>query len=184
MTYFTWRRYITERCALRPVTTYSSNHKHLSWCLVPQRNYVHQAGSVLAQITNVYLVEYQTLPVLSQPLPVEGPPHPAGVKLTRPGYYTIPSMDELAQMVNSDGNCFVEELTIGRENYGSVFFYGVINVAGLDLDSIGEGWLAWELVGILHICLCVWRRFDFFGWGGWSVGVCVLMYACVYVCYV
>ncbi|KAK7096689.1 nuclear pore complex protein Nup98-Nup96-like [Littorina saxatilis] len=70
------------------------------------------------------------------PLPVDGPPHPAGIRLTRPGYYTIPSMDELAHMLDKDGNCLVEELTIGRENYGSVFFYGVINVAGLDLDSI------------------------------------------------
>ena len=69
---------------------------------------------------------------------MEGPPHPAGIKLTRPGYYTIPSMEELAQMVDGDGNCFVKELTIGREDYGSVFFFGIVNVAGLDLDSIGE----------------------------------------------
>ena len=41
-------------------------------------------------------------------------------------------------MVDGDGNCFVKELTIGREDYGSVFFFGIVNVAGLDLDSIGE----------------------------------------------
>ena len=69
---------------------------------------------------------------------MESPPHPAGIVLTRPGYYTIPSMEELGQMVDEDGNCFVEELTIGRDLYGSVFFYGVVNVAGLNLDSIGQ----------------------------------------------
>lgn len=74
----------------------------------------------------------------TQPLPVESPPHPAGILLTRPGYYTIPSMEELGQMVDEHGNCFVKELTIGREQYGSVFFFDVINVAGLDLDSIGK----------------------------------------------
>ena len=72
-----------------------------------------------------------------KPLPVETPSHPAGIQLTRPGYYTIPSLEELALMVESNGDCFVEELTIGRENYGSVFFYGVVNIANMDLDSIG-----------------------------------------------
>lgn len=70
------------------------------------------------------------------PLPVPGgPPHPAGVVLTRPGYYTEPSMDELATMVDEHGNCLVEDLTIGREGYGSLFFPGITNVAGLNLDE-------------------------------------------------
>lgn len=73
----------------------------------------------------------------ADPLPVSGaPPHPAGIMLTRPGYYTEPSMDELATMVDDEGNCFVEDLTIGREGYGSLFFPGTINVAGLNLDEI------------------------------------------------
>ncbi|XP_025085972.1 nuclear pore complex protein Nup98-Nup96-like [Pomacea canaliculata] len=70
------------------------------------------------------------------PLPVERPPHPAGIVLTRPGYYTDPSMDELATMVDENGDCLVEDLTIGREGYGSVFFPGTINVAGMNLDEI------------------------------------------------
>lgn len=73
-----------------------------------------------------------------QPLPVERPPHPAGIVLTRPGYYTDPSMDELATMVDENGDCLVEDLTIGREGYGSVFFPGTINVAGMNLDEIGN----------------------------------------------
>ncbi|KAM9781649.1 nuclear pore complex protein Nup98-Nup96 isoform X2 [Syngnathus typhle] len=65
------------------------------------------------------------------------PPHPAGIVLRRAGYYTIPSMDELADMVDDDGgDCVVENFTIGRKGYGSIFFPGVVNVTGLDLDQI------------------------------------------------
>uniref|UniRef100_A0A3Q4HJB1 Peptidase S59 domain-containing protein n=1 Tax=Neolamprologus brichardi TaxID=32507 RepID=A0A3Q4HJB1_NEOBR len=41
-------------------------------------------------------------------------PHPAGIVLNRVGYYTIPSMDELADMVDENGECIVENFTIGR----------------------------------------------------------------------
>ena len=40
---------------------------------------------------------------------------PAGIKLRRAGYYTIPSMTELATMTDPDGNCSVENFTIGRQ---------------------------------------------------------------------
>ena len=35
--------------------------------------------------------------------------------LSRVGYYTIPSMDELAEMVDNNGQCVVENFTIGRK---------------------------------------------------------------------
>ena len=35
--------------------------------------------------------------------------------LSRVGYYTIPSMDELAEMVDHNGQCVVENFTIGRK---------------------------------------------------------------------
>ncbi|XP_059050286.1 nuclear pore complex protein Nup98-Nup96 [Achroia grisella] len=63
-------------------------------------------------------------------------PHPAGVKLTRPGYYTIPSLDEITGYLRSDGSCVVPHLTIGRKNYGNVYYDCEIDVAGLDLDSL------------------------------------------------
>ncbi|XP_061558364.1 nuclear pore complex protein Nup98-Nup96 isoform X1 [Phycodurus eques] len=63
-------------------------------------------------------------------------PHPAGIVLRRVGYYTIPSMDELADMVDDGGECVVENFTIGRKGYGSIFFPGTVNVTGLDLDQI------------------------------------------------
>ena len=41
-------------------------------------------------------------------------PHPAGIILTRPGYYTIPSLEELATMIDDDGRCKVSDFIIGR----------------------------------------------------------------------
>ncbi|CAH0731161.1 unnamed protein product, partial [Brenthis ino] len=64
------------------------------------------------------------------------PPHPAGVKLTRPGYYTIPSLEEITNYLRPDGSCVVPHLTIGRKNYGNVFFDCEIDVAGMDLDAL------------------------------------------------
>lgn len=64
--------------------------------------------------------------------------HPTGIKLRRVGYFTIPPMHELAEFVNEDGSCFVDGFTIGRYDYGNVYFPDRFNVAGLDLDSIGK----------------------------------------------
>ncbi|XP_047542742.1 nuclear pore complex protein Nup98-Nup96 [Vanessa atalanta] len=66
----------------------------------------------------------------------EMPPHPAGVKLTRPGYYTIPSLEEITKYMRPDGSCIVPHLTIGRQNYGNVYFDCEIDVAGMDLDAL------------------------------------------------
>jgi len=66
------------------------------------------------------------------------PPHPAGIVLRRPGYYTLPSMEELAEMVDEQKECYVDGYTIGREGYGSIFFPGMFSVADLNLDEIGK----------------------------------------------
>ncbi|KAM9319705.1 LOW QUALITY PROTEIN: nuclear pore complex protein Nup98-Nup96 [Gastrophryne carolinensis] len=66
----------------------------------------------------------------------DGPPHPAGIVLNREGYYTIPSMEELANMVDEDGQCIVNGFTIGRKGYGSIFFEGAVNLTNLNLDEI------------------------------------------------
>ncbi|KAM7397467.1 hypothetical protein PAMA_005657 [Pampus argenteus] len=63
-------------------------------------------------------------------------PHPAGIVLNRVGYYTIPSMEELAEMVDDHGECVVENFSVGRKGYGSIFFPGEVNVTGLNLDEI------------------------------------------------
>lgn len=59
------------------------------------------------------------------------------VILKRPGYYTIPPLNELKSYLDGSGDCFIEDFTIGRESYGNVVFPGKINVAGLNLDEIG-----------------------------------------------
>ncbi|KAE8287774.1 Nuclear pore complex protein Nup98-Nup96 [Larimichthys crocea] len=63
-------------------------------------------------------------------------PHPAGIVLNRVGYYTIPSMEDLADMVDENGECVVENFSVGRKGYGSIFFHGEVNVTGLNLDEI------------------------------------------------
>ncbi|XP_037869821.1 nuclear pore complex protein Nup98-Nup96 isoform X2 [Bombyx mori] len=68
--------------------------------------------------------------------PRDAPPHPTGVKLTRPGYYTIPSLDDMINYMRPDGTCPVPHLTIGRKNYGNVYYDSEIDVAGLDLDAL------------------------------------------------
>ncbi|XP_027629788.1 nuclear pore complex protein Nup98-Nup96 isoform X7 [Tupaia chinensis] len=62
--------------------------------------------------------------------------HPAGIILTKVGYYTIPSMEELAKFTNEKGECIVSDFTIGRKGYGSIYFEGDVNLTNLNLDDI------------------------------------------------
>lgn len=63
-------------------------------------------------------------------------PHPTGIVLRRAGYYTIPSLDEIVEFMDTEGRCFVPNFTIGRRGYGNVFFDEEIDVSGLNLDEI------------------------------------------------
>ena len=60
--------------------------------------------------------------------------HPAKILATRPDYYTIPSMDVLASMTESDGSCKVKNFVIGREKFGSLMFPGITDVSNLNID--------------------------------------------------
>ncbi|XP_058519472.1 nuclear pore complex protein Nup98-Nup96 isoform X4 [Ochotona princeps] len=62
--------------------------------------------------------------------------HPAGIILTKVGYYTIPSLDDLAKITNEKGECIVSDFTIGRKGYGSIYFEGDVNLTNLNLDDI------------------------------------------------
>ena len=64
--------------------------------------------------------------------------HPTGIVLTRSGYYTIPTLDDLTSSLTPTGDCYVQGFTIGREGYGSVYFPDEMNVAKLNLDEIGK----------------------------------------------
>ena len=55
--------------------------------------------------------------------------------MTRKGYYTLPCLEELGDLVE-ENKCLVENFTVGRAGYGNVCFLGVTDVFGLDLDKI------------------------------------------------
>lgn len=63
-------------------------------------------------------------------------PHPTGIVLRRPGYYTIPSLDDILQFLDEEGRCIVPNFTIGRKGYGNVYFDGPIDVANMNLDEM------------------------------------------------
>lgn len=65
-------------------------------------------------------------------------PNPAGVVLQRSRYYTIPALDKLVEYLAEDGSCIVPNFTIGRTGYGNVYYNEPIDVAGLNLDELGE----------------------------------------------
>ena len=74
--------------------------------------------------------------------------HPAGVVLCRHGYYTSPSLETLAELIDKNGDCIVDDFVIGREGYGSVMFPGQTNVANLNLDEIG--WSLYDIKYNIH----------------------------------
>ena len=57
--------------------------------------------------------------------------------LVRPGYYTVPSLDELDSIAD-DGHCPVEGFTVGNSGFGEVHFPGQTDVYGMNLDELGE----------------------------------------------
>jgi hypothetical protein len=58
--------------------------------------------------------------------------------LTRPGYSMEPSMLALKSMFNEQGQCLVEQFKVAHDKYGSVMFYGKVDLAGLNLDEISK----------------------------------------------
>ena len=67
----------------------------------------------------------------------------------------------MAELVDDSGECNVEDLTIGREGYGSIFFPGITDVTNLNFDEIGKASVLflnsfnsapWE---IFHAFLCL-----------------------------
>ena len=62
---------------------------------------------------------------------------PSQIVLTQQEYYTIPSLDELDDLVE-DGCCMVEGFTIGRRGYGEIHFPDKTDVFGMNFDQLGE----------------------------------------------
>lgn len=55
--------------------------------------------------------------------------------LTKQGYYTIPSAEDLTKRSLKQLEC-VEGFTVGRRECGKIMFLGNTNIAGLDLDNL------------------------------------------------
>lgn len=57
--------------------------------------------------------------------------------------------------MDENGDCFVDDFTVGREGYGNIFFHGPINVANLNLDDIGKkheiGYYMNNILGIVFV---------------------------------
>ena len=76
--------------------------------------------------------------------------------LTRDRYYIKPTMDELKSLCNKDGECIVHQVTIGHEDYGSVTFYGWINLSGwISTRSVRD---RWAFVSIIFLFISVTIR--------------------------
>lgn len=61
---------------------------------------------------------------------------PCGIILNRSEYYTLPSLEDLDNMVSEDGRCMIRGFTVGRRGYGNVYFPDEINVMNMNLDEI------------------------------------------------
>ena len=87
-------------------------------------------------IIAVYVLLYILLPPL---LPSSSTTStPSYLILTNPQYYTIPPINELQRILADTGTCVVEDFVIGRHGFGKIFFPEQTNLAGLNLDELGE----------------------------------------------
>ncbi|XP_075227929.1 nuclear pore complex protein Nup98-96 [Lycorma delicatula] len=103
------------------IDDFSHNHSHNS----ENKENIEHSSSTTPELEESVNPEEENLP-----------PHPTGIRLHRVGYYTIPNLDELSALMDSEGRCIVENFTIGRLNYGNVFYPDSFDVAGLNLDEI------------------------------------------------
>lgn len=78
--------------------------------------------------------------------------------MRRHDYCIIPTLNELPAVVDEHSNCLTRDLTIGREGYGSVSFPGVTNLAGVNLDEIGE--LCVMSQSVFSPCSSTWMKYN------------------------
>ncbi|KAF1762420.1 hypothetical protein GCK72_010682 [Caenorhabditis remanei] len=60
----------------------------------------------------------------------------AGVKLSKPDYFSLPTINEMKNMVKNGKVVLPEGLTIGRSSYGSVFWPGKFELKDIVLDEV------------------------------------------------
>ncbi|VDN95880.1 unnamed protein product [Rodentolepis nana] len=60
----------------------------------------------------------------------------AGIRLSKPGYYMFPTLDELVDLIDESGRCVVQDFVIGRQSYGHILFPGLTDITGIDFDEV------------------------------------------------
>ena len=90
-------------------------------------------GSILSPRNTSQL---QGSPVINGAAPDEA----TGIMLSKPGYDTVPSLEDLRRVIKSQptGELVVDDFTVQRESFGKVTFFGKTNVYGLNLDETGK----------------------------------------------
>lgn len=61
-----------------------------------------------------------------------------GLISRRDSYFVKPSVQQLDDLVDKEGNCFVEGFEVGRRNFGRIKFLCPVNVKGVNIDELGE----------------------------------------------
>ncbi|XP_033631554.1 nuclear pore complex protein Nup98-Nup96-like isoform X1 [Asterias rubens] len=119
-------------------TTSSPRKQEDPDCTITDLNVQSKPSSKLnsSELSSTSDLDHSSLPDIQDDQENTPPPNPAGVTLRRSGYYTIPPLEDLGSLMGENGECYVEDLTIGRSGYGSVFFPGFTDIAGLNLDEI------------------------------------------------
>lgn len=104
----------------------------------------------VSSTTPTYTITDSPLPApTSQPIQAT-----TTVILTKPDYYTRPPLDELEQLVHQDGNCIIEDFTVGRTGCGEIIFFGMTDVTGMNLDELGKEYVC------LSVCYIGWLVFN------------------------
>uniref|UniRef100_A0A8R1IIU8 Peptidase S59 domain-containing protein n=1 Tax=Caenorhabditis japonica TaxID=281687 RepID=A0A8R1IIU8_CAEJA len=60
----------------------------------------------------------------------------AGVRLSKPDYFSLPTINEMKNMVKNGKVVLEDGLTIGRSSYGSVYWPGKIEIRDIVLDEV------------------------------------------------
>ena len=92
----------------------------------------------------------------SQPLPpLPPPPPPGGFILTKDGYYSQPSLSEIKRRLEG-GTPVVQDLVIGRNNFGKILFTGDTDVSNLNIDELGKD----NINHYMYICVIIALSFN------------------------
>lgn len=93
-----------------------------------ERSYTFEQS--LNRSSNSTLLDFEQ-PLSNQTMPK------CGIILNRTDYFIIPSIEDCDALYDAESDtCIVEGFTVGRLDYGSIFWKGPLNVKGLNLDAI------------------------------------------------